>query len=196
MDLGTVKSILHRVDMIIQTIRPEDRQTYIFDHRADGTTVTWRINNAVSPQNVYQDVETAAIWLWSLKDYLKERIASTGGDPRIVEAHVDSSEYLPLLADVANTAKHGKLNRSRSGRYAHLSGSSLLIPSGLHMRGLSDKDADVELTLADPDGVDYKVDVSDQHDKYIGDGLVVLRNALDEWRSFIQQQPTLRPMLR
>jgi hypothetical protein len=68
--------------------------------------VKWRFANALSPQQVRNDVEAAAVWLWSVKDYLKRRLAATGGNPNDVESCVNGCRYLPVLADIANGAKH------------------------------------------------------------------------------------------
>ena len=121
------------------------------------------------------EVETAAVWLWSLKDYLKKRLDHTGGNPNDVEAYVNGSRYLPVLADIANGAKHAELTKSRSGRFARLGGCSMAVRTGMRLEQVQDEDADVQVTLDDPNGVSYKLSIVDRNGKYVGNGLVLLR---------------------
>ena len=196
MNVAVVKEVLHRVQTTMHSIHPQNRQTYTYEHRDDGSTVTWRFKNALSPQQVQRDVETGSVWLWSLKDYLKEYLSDAGRNPQDVEAHVDSTKFLPILADVANSAKHGNLRRSRSGRFAYISGSSMSVNSKIQMQVSDASDAEVEVILGDAKAVKYKIPVLDQNNKYVGDGIVLLRNALVEWRRFIRKQPGLNAILK
>jgi hypothetical protein len=195
MDLGDIKSLLQRIQAMLQSIHPKDQKSYLYENYDDGFTVTWRFVNAISPQQIRHEVETAAIWLWSLKDYLKKRLAKTGGNPNDVETYVNSCRYLPVLADIANGAKHAELNKSRSGRFPKLGECSMAIRTGTRVEAVKDGDANIQVTLDDPDGVIYKISIVDQNGKYVGDGLVLLRKALAEWRRFIRTNPDLKAVL-
>src|SRR5262249_39505611 len=152
-------------------LHPKDQKSYLYENYDDGFTVTWRFANVTSPQQVRSDVETAAVWLWSLKDYLKERLAAAKKNSAHVETYVKGCRGRPILADIANGAKHGKLQTSRSGRFARLGGCTMSIGSGLRLEAVMDGDADVQLTVNDPAAVSYKVSIQDQHDKYTGDAI-------------------------
>jgi hypothetical protein len=102
MDLTDIKTLLQRIEAAIQNIQPKDQKSYLYENYYDGFTVRWRFANAISPQQITADVETAAVWLWSLKDYLKERLVATKGNPNDVESYVNGCRYLPLLADVVH----------------------------------------------------------------------------------------------
>jgi hypothetical protein len=117
MEIGEIKSLLQQIQGLLRTLHPKDQKSYLYENYDDGTTVTWRFKNFASPQTVEGNVKSAAIWLWSLKDYLKSRITATGGRAQDVEDYVNRKKYLCVLADVANTAKHGRLRSSRTGRF-------------------------------------------------------------------------------
>jgi hypothetical protein len=195
MNLSDIKELLQRIQKLMQSTHPKDQKSYLYENYDDGFTVTWRFANARSPQQVLIDVQTAAVWLWSLKDYLKERLVATGDNPNDVESHVNGCRYLPVLADVANGAKHAKLTRSRSGRFARLGACSMAVRTAIRLEAVQDGDADVQVTLGDPKCVSYKLRIVDQKGRYVGDGLVLLREALAEWRRFIRKNSDLKVVL-
>jgi len=67
-----------------------------------------------------------------LKDHFKNLYASKGGDVKLIESDIESSEYLKLLIDLDNQEKHYNLKKSRSGKYPYLDriGRSLSIKAG------------------------------------------------------------------
>src|ERR1700675_1324931 len=75
-----------------------------------------------SPQELRDELEGLAISIWNLKDYIKTQLNAQGQDPNDVEEYVDGRKFLPLCADIANSAKHGVLTRPpRSGKKARIS---------------------------------------------------------------------------
>ena len=71
MYLRQIREILHKAQRLVQAIAPEVRESFLYEYYEDGPVITWRFANGVSPQEMSEQVQTAAIWLWSLKDYLK-----------------------------------------------------------------------------------------------------------------------------
>jgi hypothetical protein len=55
--------------------------------------------------------------LAKLKDHLKRRVSLIGGNPAVIEAEVDASEYLSIIIDLDNAEKHGPRKESRSGKF-------------------------------------------------------------------------------
>lgn len=186
-----IKSLFQRIQTMLLSIRPTDRTTYLYENHRDGTTVVWRFENASSPNEVMSQVEDTAVRLWSVKDYLKECLATAGENPNDVEAFVNQSVYLPVLADIANGTKHGVLKQSRSGKFAKLDGCEMSILSG-SMAGTASGDAHVYFRVSDPDKVQYSIAVLDQADNRIGDAFDVLNGAFTEWKTFIGARPALK----
>jgi hypothetical protein len=149
----------------------------------------------LSLQDVSHNVETAAIWLWSLKDYLKGYLQTKGEDPQVVEQYVNACQYLPIVADIANGTKHGSLNATRSGRYAKLGQGTMSVKSQMELSQVIDGTADVEVTIDDPTQVSYVVDVCDENGVSLGNGVDILRGALEEWQGFIANRRDMAAVL-
>ncbi len=62
-------------------------------------------------EEVSRKAKTLLIALWNEKDWLKSEFPSRNQD---IEDFIDKSKHLSVVADLANTLKHRKLNRRRS----------------------------------------------------------------------------------
>lgn len=195
MKLGEIKAVLQKVQAILQSIHPKAEKSYLYENYDDGSSVTWRFANVTSPQQIQSNVETAAIWLWSLKDYLKARLTYVNRNPQVVETYVNNSRYLPILADIANGVKHGNLNASRSGRFASIDECIIKMSTKSWTEAVPDGDADIQLIVEDPSLVSYKIRINDNNGRYMGDAIVLLKNAMREWKRFIRTEPDLKPLL-
>lgn len=113
----------------------------------------------VMPLEEFQDnLLSLYVWTWSMKDYLKEAAKVLGKDPRYIESLVDTSPDLQLVSDIANRAKHGTLNKSRSGRFASLSEIKFTAP-GHSVSSIVVYAFDVMVNVSDPDQVEYTASV-------------------------------------
>jgi len=149
----------------------------------DGETHRYIINGIKSPDQLEHEVLTLAIWLWSLKDYLKGRAATLGRDPQDVEAYASGDPSLALSADIANAAKHGKLTNSRSGKWPKLGRLRYEIPQEA-MRSVTFRAFEVETDVARPDLVTLELPILDSNGLEIGDALQLMTRALSAWERF------------
>jgi hypothetical protein len=62
-------------------------------------------------EEVSRKAKTLLIALWNEKDWLKSEFPSRAHD---IEDFINKSKHLSVVADLANTLKHRKLNRKRS----------------------------------------------------------------------------------
>ncbi len=149
----------------------------------DGETHRYIINGIKSPDQLEHEVLTLAIWLWSLKDYLKGRAANLGRDPQDVEAYASKDPSLALSADIANAAKHGKLTKSRSGKWPTLGRLRYEVPQEA-MRSITFRAFEVETDVARPDLVTLELPILDSNGLEIGDALQLMTRALSAWERF------------
>jgi len=134
-------------------------------------------------EHIIDDLEAFYIYLWSAKDHLGELLAKTVTSRKVafkmVEDYVDRHQSLKIVADVANTAKHGELRNSRTGKYIKLGGYVTSMPVGWPWESQATiekkiaRDAKAFISLEDVDG------------KVIGDAVEVAANAADAWGQFI-----------
>lgn len=131
-------------------------------------THTYSIRGLKSYAEAEDSIGNLLIWIWSAKDYLKQRALALGGDGQLVEKFVDADSTLPICADLANRLKHGGLNRSRSGLYPILGKVSFNAPQAA-IGKLVFGALEVEVQIADPSQVEFFFPVFDDKGNVIGD---------------------------
>ena len=94
----------------------------------NGTTHQYSIRGIKSPEQLEDELLALFVWVWSLKDYLKELYKARGLEPHSVEVVVNEHRALQYVSDIANRAKHGVLRRSRSGASAELVNVGFTVP--------------------------------------------------------------------
>jgi len=149
----------------------------------DGETHRYIIKGLKSPEQLETEILSLAIWLWNLKDHLKERSVTLGKDPQEVELYVSGDNSLSLCADVANLAKHGKLNRSRSGHWPRLGKLHYSVPQEA-MQRLTFRAFEVETDVARPELVELRLPILDSGGLEISEALLLLSRALNSWERF------------
>jgi hypothetical protein len=81
---------------------------------ADVLTLWSRIANWThykpSERALRSEMKLFLIALWSEKDWLKQQYPAKASE---IEKFIDRSKYLPVVADLANTAKHRRLTRPK-----------------------------------------------------------------------------------
>lgn len=167
------------------TSRIEDNSGVGFSHSytfPNGETHHYRINGVRSIEAFEDDLLSVFVWVWSMKDYLKELAKDRGIDPRRIEEIVDSSSELQIVSDIANRAKHGELSKSRSGYFARLERPSLTC-SQKGIGKITVGSFDVTLDVSDPSEVDYKADILSRSGATIGDASDVLAKAILDWET-------------
>ena len=192
MTISELKKLTQRIKDDLATLTDASGKGRLYEHYDDGFSVNWQFENAASVQEVEERVEALAVWIWSLKDHLKQRLKNMGENERDVEDYVNQCRYLPICADIANHAKHGRLHSSRSGRFARLADGTMRIGSGMTLTSVQNKIADVIVNINDPDGVKYQIHIRDKDGKYMGDAFVMLHNSWKEWGRFMRRMNELR----
>ncbi len=145
---------------------------------------TVRPGNLDRVEDVKHDLETLYMWLWSMKDYLvnalQERMG-TASAKRMVESFVDRTPDLQITSDVANTAKHVTLRRSRTGRYARIGHYRTVSPVVWPEEG----DSSARRRVRDVSRA--YIAVEDQNGNDMGDAVEIACRAGKAWEEFAAQ---------
>jgi len=157
----------------------------------DGTKTTYAITKVQTPEELLDLFASLAIAIWSIKDYLSELSATFGTTPEAIEAYVDSDRYLPLCADLANLIKHGKLKKSRSGKWPDSVAPTYVVAHDpkapiTPIKSLQFGAGSVTLDISDPELVEIKFKVRSTSGAELADGLVCLQYGIASWESFIK----------
>jgi hypothetical protein len=137
-----------------------------------------------SPEEVEDDIASAFIWLWGLKDHIKKY--AKNGD--VVEAQVNGNSYLSICADLANGLKHGGLDRkSRSGKTPSLGNLKYHIPQAA-IKELAFGAFDVSIDINNAHLVSWEMPILDNQNNAIGDAFDYLDHCINAWELIINDQ--------
>lgn len=118
-----------RVNRCRSTIEHKAHAGFVQVHAfSDGSTHTFRFTGIKSPEQLEDELLSLFVWIWSMKDHLKELARARGADAKLIEMIADKELSLGIASDIANRSKHGYLRKSRSGRFSRLSNVGIAIP--------------------------------------------------------------------
>jgi hypothetical protein len=116
------------VQRISTLARLQDGEGFVQQFETDGQQQTVGVVGVKSPVQLEDELLQLFVWVWSLKDHLKDAYSSKGLDPQLIELLVNESPALQYVSDIANRAKHGTLTKSRSSTFAELVEVGITIP--------------------------------------------------------------------
>ena len=183
MDVRTLTVLGSRIDRLMALAETQSaagfEQSRVLD---DGTTHTYSVSGLKSPDQFEDELLSLFIWVWSLKDHLKEAFRAKGWRPQDVEDVADGSLPLTLVADIANRAKHGELRDSRSGRSAELVNVGWTIPqSSLSQISIGAFSVGIEVQTPEDVQLHAMVRLSDGVEF---DAFSVLDDAIADWEKY------------
>jgi len=147
----------------------------------------YSVEGVKKPEELQDEIENGFIWLWSLKDYVRKFSLSHGKNPNWIERQIDNLESLSLCADIANSLKHGGLDRKpRSGKNPILSQVSYEMPQD-SISKLSFYARRVEFVVSDPSKVKVSLDIIDNDNNKLGNAFTLINECLVEWENLIEQ---------
>ena len=183
MNQENVKYILQRVSRISNRINSIQGSGTSWSYKfLDGFETKYILNGIKPIEELEDDIFNMFIWLWNLKDYLKELLKNKGKDPNSIETKVNSDQRLAICADIANSLKHGKLRKSRSGLFPILGKLSYSVPHQ-SLGKLTFRENEVEFDFKETNSIEVKLPVSDQSGNNIGDVFELISHSTSEWES-------------
>ena len=122
--------IQSRIERARRTVQNASGTKYETSYQAEGTDFTtyFSAHGLKDPNQLEDDFLNLFIWTWNLKDYLKISFQNMGIDAQEVEKIVSNTKALGYVSDIANRAKHGVLEKSRSNEFAELVNIGIEIP--------------------------------------------------------------------
>ncbi len=152
-------------------------------------SITVSIDNFDEIEKIKDELEALFVWLWAYKDYLvlalKDKYTNTIAT-NLVEEHVNRTPELQLTADIANTAKHGKLRKSRDGRYARLGNYATSIPLW------SPGENETSIRNRIQDKAEAKIVIENERGETIGNAIDTANIASQKWIEFASQHGILK----
>ncbi|WP_442510776.1 hypothetical protein SH528x_002419 [Novipirellula sp. SH528] len=154
-------------------------QSHTLPDGSDGVT---KIRGIKSPEQLEDELLNLFIWIWSMKDYLKELCRNRSVDPQGIERIVNTVDALMIAADIANRAKHGELRNSRTGDFARLENVGYTIDRSA-VESIAFRPREVELTVAIPDDAELRGSVEFDSGKTGRDAFEVAEEAIIAWET-------------
>ena len=144
---------------------------------------TFIVDGSKPLQHVQDDIETAFVWCWSIKDHLIEQLLASNSKikKQTIEDEIDTYNSLVLCSDVANGLKHKTLKKSRSKKYAKLSVIQNILINKETVSMIQKLDGQYFITPSNGDCVKVKASILSQGDEYLSDAYECLSKSLEAW---------------
>ena len=146
----------------------------------------YRVTGIKSPAEIEDDLSSLGLCVWSTKDHLKKLVQSRGGDPADVERYIDAAPDLQVCADIANSAKHAQLSRSRTGRYLRAGRPHFEIPQAA-LGSLTLLKNEVRVDVSKPELVSFRYPLVGKSGKETGDAMKHLEGGVAAWEKYVEQ---------
>ncbi len=175
-----LQDIWKRIQRINEVLETKSHTGFNQSHLIDGSIHTYNVLGLKSPEQFQDELLSIIIWVWSIKDYIKNSYIKLNLNPKDVESIVDKNLSLQLISDIANRSKHGTLNKSRSGKYAFLSEVEFRIP-GTSVKSLTVESSTISIKVNDTEKVTSTAKIKSQNEEYIANALEIIDSALKIW---------------
>ena len=187
MRIDEIDALFRRMDRLSTSLQVKDGAGSQWNATdSDGQTHSYRIRNVRPIDEIEDNIANLFLWVWNLKDYLKELSLTRGKDAQFIEQLVNQDPHLPICADIANRLKHGVLKKSRSTQFPQLQRAGYKL-SGEAIGRITFRTFEVDFDIADPELVEIVMGVEDRDGRYIGDALAYLRSAISTWEAVYGQ---------
>jgi len=188
MDISQLEEMFRRAERFRKKLQMNDGEgtawSYTFDNNE---THYYSLTGVKPPEEIKDELESAFVWLWSLRDHVKKYVISKGKTKEWVESRVNADAYLCVCADLANSPKHGGLDRKpRSNKNPRLGVLKYSIPQKA-MSKIIFGGSDVRMDVKDPSLVILEWPVLDDKDQYLGDAFKYLEYGLKTWEGIISE---------
>lgn len=126
MHISNFRRLQQRVSRVRDAVATKDAEgfTQILNIPADEKLVIIGIK---SPEQLEDELLQLFVWIWSMKDHLKNLAVANGAQGQLIEDIVNAEDSVAIVADIANREKHGKLTTSRTGDFAKLTNVRIMI---------------------------------------------------------------------
>jgi hypothetical protein len=179
MSPDALAALRSRVDRAHALLERKGANGFVQQFEVNGETHTHTIQGVKAPDQLEDEMLMIFVWLWSLKDHLKQAYARRNLKPELIEEIVNRSPQLQYVSDIANRAKHGELRKSRSGQYAELVDVGITIPHTA-VSSLQYLPNAVNVSVAKPDEVQLLATLKLRSGKRL-DAFSVLEQAQSTW---------------
>lgn len=182
MDNAALQTLQSRIERTYASARRIESSGFQQSHQLDdGNTHQYSVIGIKSPEQLEDELLAIFIWVWSLKDHLKEAYRTKGLDPRQIESIANKCVALQLVSDIANRAKHGLLRDSRSGKFAELVNVGYTIPQTAISKIIFSAFS-VATVVSNPSEIELHASIK-TNDGITYDAFAILIEAQSEWET-------------
>ena len=153
---------------------------------SDGSTHTYIINGVRPLEEIEQDLASAFVGLWSLKDYIKEAAEQKGRPRNWIEKQVNADQRISLSADIANLIKHAKLKHTRSSKLPKLQRVTINLPQ-ISVKKIQFRANEVEFDTQNLSSATLEWPILDIEGRVLEDGIVLLDYCVQFWEQKLKE---------
>lgn len=150
-----------------------------------GDRVRYLFDGIKSYDDLEDDAAILCVWIWSLKDRIGREFKRNGKTSLDLEALIEKSQELRIIADLANAEKHGPRRNSKSGLSPSFRSPKLSSPKAA-IGSMTFSGQDVSTSIKEPNLTTYRLPVVDKKGTVIGDFRSIASDAMLAWDKILQ----------
>jgi predicted DNA-binding protein len=181
MNASEVQELFERLNRFSDRLEKKEGEEYKWDYTfPDGVETTYILRNVKNLNEIEDEITSAFIWLWNLKDYLKELSKTIGKKPQDIENIINNDKQLAVCGDIANRLKHGDLRESRSSLFPKLGKLKLSFTKEI-LSSITFSGKEIEFDISRPNDIEVSIPIYDKDRCEIGDGFKFLEEGISRW---------------
>lgn len=183
MNFGDFTQLRSRIGRIYATVHAKTHPGFVkLQESQNGNVCAIDVRGIKSPEQLEDEILNLFIWVWSMKDYLKELCRTRNINPQQIEDIVNAESSLMIASDIANRAKHGVLRQSRTGEFAKLDAVQIALPQNV-IRSIAFQDSTIRIDVGIPDDAELTATITFDSGATPQDAFAVAQNAISAWEN-------------
>ncbi|WAZ86647.1 hypothetical protein O3296_14920 [Escherichia coli] len=182
----------------VQRFRTKSSDISFPEHIVDFESGNFSISGIKPLHEVMDEIQSAFVWCWSIKDHLKETLFEKSDETsknvfnKTFESEIDKYGSLKLCANIANTGKHKILNRPpRSGYSVKLDIVQIINVSSETVSKIQRLNGNYFITPKNNKAVKLKANIVNERGAVVMDAFCCLDESVAAWIAINSKYSTL-----
>jgi len=190
LNFAELQKLIDRVNRFSKKLKSTEGTGTKWSHTFEnGETHFYTIDGVRPPEEIEDDITSMFLWLWSLKDYVQKYVNLNGKSKTWVKDKITSDSKLCICADIANSLKHGGLDKKHkpwSEKNPKLSNLKYSFPQEAIGELIFDT-FDVNIKIINPHLVKLEMEIEGNNKSNLGDAFVLLQHVLLAWENIVNE---------
>lgn len=182
-----IEEVLKRIDRFKTKINQKHGNGYDDECIHAGSNTFYKFKNIKNLNDTKDELTSAIIWLWSIKDYFVNYLKANGRDKSEVYDEVEKNEYVKIFADLANSLKHSGLDKHPwTNKNPKIKGPGFVAEMQSIKQIIFSPNAEISIEFDNYDKIEITCTIEDDKGNLIGDTFYYLQKNIEFWENMFK----------